>query len=76
MNTPRTPCPTDLETLVTALEISAICLTPTVDSVFTREQLLDGAVDLMPELNRGDLELVLNHYPTLTRAVPGGLVMR
>jgi hypothetical protein len=70
------PCPADLESIVACLEVSAIFLSPKTASVFTRDQLIDGALNLMPSMERSDVAIVLDHYPTLTRRVPGGLAMR
>jgi len=54
-------CPTDLEAIVTCLEISAINLTPKPNSVFTARADKRRAVAL-PEMTRPTC-VVLDHYP-------------
>lgn len=57
--------PTDLEAIVMALEIAAINLTPTVESRFTLDQLLDEAASM--DVDRASAAIVVGNVKFLER---------
>lgn len=66
--------PTDLEAIVTTLEIASIYLTPAPDTRFSYEQLLAQARDLVGEelpLDERDVRIVVDNAKFL-RKHPGG----
>lgn len=70
---PRITCPhyepTDLEAIVMALEIAAINLSPSVESVFTLDQLLDEAASM--EIDRASAAIVVKSIKFLEKRGDG-----
>ena len=66
------PQPTDLEAIVTLLEVAAICLSPTTDAEFTLEQLLAEVHGMSPPvIDDKDIMIVLPGLKTIVKVAPG-----
>lgn len=73
--------PLYIESLVTLLEIAAVTLAATPETVFTASQLLATARTyaetwLGHDLVDGHFEFIIEHYADLLEPVPGGFKLR
>jgi DNA-binding response OmpR family regulator len=59
--------PTDLERIVTTLQLAAVYLTDAPGATFTRQQILDKVREVDPELAARDVEIVLANCGFLRR---------
>lgn len=70
------PSPTDLDAILTTLELAAIELTPTAGATFTHDEVIRRSREIDPRMTAGDLARVLRGSNFLRRESGGRWSLR